>query len=51
MLTSIKTFKRYCKATLNVFFKKKKFATDKKFIYMIKFLCQIEFYCLKFKNC
>ena len=31
MVNSIKTLKRYCKATLNVFFKKKKIDDDKKF--------------------
>ena len=30
MLNSIKTLKRYCKATLNLFFKKKKFDDEKK---------------------
>ena len=37
MLTSIKTFKRYCKATLNVLFKKKKFDDDKNFYRHDKF--------------
>ena len=37
MLNSIKTFKRYCKATLNVFFKIKIFDDDKKFYLLDKF--------------
>ena len=37
MLNSIKTLKRNCKATLNVFFKKKKFDDDKKFHTQDKF--------------
>ena len=41
MLNSIKTLKRYCKATLNMF--KKNFDDDNFFlIYMIDFLSQIE---------
>ena len=37
MLNSINTLKRYCKATLNVFFKKKMFDDDKKFYLQDKF--------------
>ena len=38
MLNSMKTLKRYCKAALNVFFKKKKIDDDKKFFLHDKFL-------------
>ena len=39
MLSSIKTMKRICKATLNVFF-----YDDKKKFYLIDFLCEIEIF-------
>ena len=42
MLNSLKTLKRSCKVTLNVFFKKKKLMMTKIFIYIKKFLCQIK---------
>ena len=48
MFNSIKTLRRYCKVTLNVFFNKKIFDDDKKkIIYMINFLSQIEISLLK----
>ena len=42
MLNSIKTLKRYCKATLNIFFNKKKLMMTKKIYLNDRFLCQIE---------
>ena len=43
MLNSIKTFKRYCEVTLNVFFHKTIFLMMKKnLVYKIDFLCQIK---------
>ena len=43
MLNSIKTLKRYCKATLNLFFYKKKIDdVKKKITYRKDFLCQNE---------
>ena len=42
MLNSVKTLKRYCKAILNLSFKKKNFDDDKYFIYMINLLFQIK---------
>ena len=38
MLNSIKTLKRYCKITLNVSLKKKKFDDDKQFYLNDKFV-------------
>ena len=46
MLNSIKTLKRYCKATLNKFLRKKFYDDNKNFIYMIKFLSQIKIFLL-----
>ena len=41
VLVSIKTLKKYCKTTLNMFSNTKKFLMmTKKFIYRIDFLCQ-----------
>ena len=34
VLNSIKTLKKYCKVTLNVYFNKKKFDDDKKILFI-----------------
>ena len=46
VLSSITTFKRYCKATLNVF--KIKFIMTKNFIYMVDISCKKLFKILDF---
>ena len=44
MLNSIKTMKRYCKATLNMFFNKKNFDDHKKpYLYDIFFVSSLNF--------
>ena len=47
MLNSIKTLKKYCKATLNVFFDKKKLDDDQKITHGIDFSYQNKILLLK----